>query len=274
MLVGIVTLNAPQCLISQQKMPASALTLYAKWTAKINISLTLDKQSAEIDSRGRYTVPSNISGFSVQYFVNNQWQIDAPTQIGVYKVMVFRAEDEQYAEFMQVVEDGFTVTQKTLDLSWLPLALIVVFIIEMAMVVVIKLLRKKKLHQTIIIQTIVLPFGIIPKTQFILSAVTAVLAIFGFIFMVVELVKLHRTIPLKDEANIKYDNRALIEKRGDKSEDASISSNVNELLKKEGLYFRDDYSKDDQYKVDDDIIGRADASYTGKIAHNEDDEEK
>ena len=244
-------------------MPARNLTLYAKWTAKIAIALTLNKQTVEVDGRGVYSVPSNLSGFTVYYLVNNEWQTTTPTDIGTYDVKIVRAEDEQYATYTQILEDGFTVIQKTLDISWLPLTMVIVFIIEMCMVVVVKLLRKKKLTQTIVIQTIALPFGLIPKTQFILSAATGALALFGFIYLVVELVKLHKTVPLKDEVNTKYDNRALLEKRGDKSEDASISSNVSNLLKKEGLYSYD-YAKDDNYKIEEDIIDRADASYTGK----------
>lgn len=269
-----------QCTIlfnfNTSRMPANDFTLYAKWSPKIVISLTFDeKQSVEIDSRGKFTVPSNISGFTVQYFVNNEWTTNVPNTIGVYNVRIFRAEDEHYAEYIKVLENGFEVVQKTLDISWLPIALIIVFIIEIGMVIVIKLLRKKKLHQTIILQSmavpmIELPFGLIPQTQFILSIVTAALALFGFIYMIVELVKLHRTIPLADQPDTKYDNRALLEKRGDKSEDASISNNVNELLRKEGLYISDNYSKDDQYKVDEDIIERADNSYTGKIKNNDD----
>ena len=245
-------------------MPASNLTLYANWTEKITIVLNLEKQTIEAESRTLYKVPSMLSGFIVYYNVNNTWQTEAPTEIGSYDIKIVRAEDSQYKKYeSQVIEDGFTITPKTLDLSWLPLTMLIVFVIEMCMVIVVKLLRKKKLTQTIVVQTIALPFGLIPKTQFILSIVTGALALFGFIYLIVELVKLHRTVPLKDEVDTRYDNRALLEKRGDKSEDASISSNVSNLLKKEGLYTYD-YSKDDNYKVDENIIDRADASYTGK----------
>ena len=246
------------------KMPARNVTLYASWTEKIEIAITLDKQSIEIDSRGVYQVQSLLSGFTVYYLVDGEWQTETPTKIGSYDVKVVRAEDAQYKKYeSQVLEDGFTVTQKTLDLSWLPVTMLIVFVIEICMVIVVKLLRKKKLTNTIVVQSIALPFGIVPKTQFILSVVTIALALFGFIYLIVELVKLHKTVPLKDEVNTKYDNRALLEKRGDKSEDSSISSNVSDLLKKEGLYSYD-YSKDDNYKIDEDIIGRADDSYTGK----------
>jgi len=255
-----------------QTMPANDLTLYAKWKEKTTIVLNLEKQSVEVDGHGYFDTNSSLSGFIIEYKVGEEWQTEVPNEIGVYDVRIYRAEDANYAEYSKIIEDAFEVKQKTLDISWLPITLIIIFIIEICMVIVIKLLRKKKRTQAITLSTIVLPFGIISKSQAILSLVTAALALFGFIYMVVELVKLHRTVPQEDKPNDKYDNRALLEKRGDKSENATISSNVDALLKREGLY-TEEFSKDDAYKIEDDIISRADDAYTGKRRFEEDDDE-
>ncbi len=246
-------------------MPNSDLTLYAGWNAKTVISLELAKQTQNAKNQNGYSVPTNITGFVIEYKVSGAWTTTAPTKIGTYDVRVFRAEDNNYAEFNQIIEDGFEVKQSVLKLTWLAVACYALFLFEIIMIIIVKILRKKKRTQTIIVPSIVLPFGIIDKTEFVLVAVSIVLALFGFIYLVVELVKLHRTVPLPPEKDTKYDNRALIEKRGDKSQDASISSNVNNLLKSEGFYVKD-FSKDDNYKIEENIIERADDIYTGKAS--------
>ncbi len=256
--------------LAGQPMPAHDLTLYAKWKEKTQIVLNLEKQSVEVDGHGYYDTNSSLSGFIIEYKVGENWQTEVPNKIGVYDVRIYRAEDYNYAEYIQIIEAAFEVKQKTLDINWLPITLIIIFIIEICMVIVIKLLRRKKRTQSITLSTIALPFGIISKSQAIFSLVTAALALFGFIYMVVELVKLHRTVPQEDKPNDRYDNRALLEKRGDKSENASISSNVDALLKREG--FTNEFSKDDSYKIEDDIIARADDAYTGKRKFEDDDE--
>ncbi len=215
-------------------MPAENISVYAKWEEKEVIMIEHPAKSTVIDTRQGYVVDSDISGFYVEYLVNGEWTHLLPTEIGKYDIRIFRAEDDNYAEYLMVVEDGFEIINKTLNLTWLIVLLIVLIIAEIVVIVIVKKMQKIKKTDTITL-AIALPFGIVTTNQFVLLLVFGSLALFGFILLVYELVKLHRIVPLDEKKHSIYDTRNTIESMKDNSEDAAIASKVDELLKNEGL---------------------------------------
>ena len=215
-------------------MPAQNLTLYAKWIEKQSITINLSAQQKEVDSKMSFVIESELKGFVVEYFVNNKWVSSAPTEIGSYDVRIYRAEDATYSEFLQVIDNGLVVIQKTLNINWLIILLFALFVAEIVTFFIIKHLQKNKKIMPAI-YSVALPFGLIPKNQFILAVVAGVLVLAMFVLIIYELVKLHKIVPMIDDRPSIYDTRNTIDNMTDKSEDPMISSKVDQILSQEGF---------------------------------------
>ncbi len=214
-------------------MPNENLALYAKWTAKQIIDVSDDPQTFSLDDTSRpFVANDNISGFIITYFVDGEWTRNTPSEVGKYNVRIYRAEDDTYAEVNVTIENGYILNNKTLDLLWLILLLYFLFIVEIVVVIFLRRLRQRKRSEFISL-SIVLPFGIITTGQFVLILTGAVLFLFGFVLMIYELVKLHRTLPDEVGKPSDFDNNVNITRIVDKSEDSAIESRVDDLLKKE-----------------------------------------
>lgn len=214
-------------------MPEENIKLYAKWEKKSTISITANSKTTELkDTEKGFSVSSSLSGFVVEYLVDGTWTTAVPTKIGKYDVRIYRAEDETYAEFSQVLSEGYIVTANTLNLSWLVILLFAFSIFELVLIIIIRKMRKDKAKNAVM-YSVAFTFGVIPTSQFVLIIIGALIAIFGFVMVVYELVKLHKTNPEVDTTPSAYDNQATIAKMTDKSEDKKIDSKVDALLNKE-----------------------------------------
>ena len=254
-------------------MPAENLTIYAKWSEKLTVSVDSAPQKTIVDSKTPYSVDSNLSGFSIEYFVDGSWQATAPTKVGSYDIKLYRAEDDYYAEFESIIENAYVIEAKELELTWLVVLLYALFIIEIVGVIAIKMIKKQK-RKTPKILAVALPFGVIPTTDFVLVIIGAVLVLFGFIYVIYELVNLHKIVPEIDNTTSKYDTRSVMENRTDTSENKEIESNVDSLLKNQGFVTTDEFSKDDEYVVEEDIIELAEKQYNPKIKSESDENEE
>ena len=218
-------------------MPASNLTLHAKWTAKQVISLSIEPQQVEFESNESFNHGSNFNNIVVEYLVNDSWTTNIPTEIGKYDVRLYRAEDDNYAEFISVIEDGFVIVNKTLDISWLIVLLAALFLLEVVAIVFIKKAQKDKRIQVVPF-ALTLPVGIVTTNQLILAIIVSSIVLLTFIYLIYEIVKLHRIVPENKKEPSVYDVRHQIEQADGKTEDSAISKKVNDMLIKEGFSSR------------------------------------
>ncbi len=233
-------------------MPNFNITLYAKWTQKEIIEVSTKAQTFRIDEIARdFIVHDTIEGFDVKYFVNGSWTSARPQTVGSYNVSIFRAEDDTYAEVSLTIKNGYILNNKTLELLWLAITLYILFVIEIALVIVLRKLRNKKINDFISL-SVALPFGVISTSQFVMVITGLALVLFGLILIVYELVKLHRTVPSDETKPSDFDNSVNIRKIADKSEDKQIDSKVDELLKTEFAEY--DYSKLNNNKTNDSYL--------------------
>ncbi len=214
-------------------MPEQNIKLYAKWEKKSDISITINSKTTSLkDAEKGFALNTNISGFVVEYLVDGSWTSNIPTKIGKYDVRVYRAEDETYTEFSKVLSEGYVITANTLNLTWLIILLFAFSLLELVVIIVVRIMRKDKAKNAVML-SVAFTFGVIPTSQFVLIVIGAVLAIFGFVMVVYELVKLHKTNPEIDMTPSLYDNQATLSKMKDKSEDKKIDKKVDALLNKE-----------------------------------------
>lgn len=214
-------------------MPANDIILYAKWERKSQISLSGTEKTTNSDGAWRgYEIDSSLTGFVVQYKIGGNWTTEIPTEVGKYDVRIYRAEDDQYLEFSKEIKNGFVITADVINLSWLIILLFAIAIIELIAIFVIRRMRTEKIKNSVL-YGVAFSFGTISTSQFVLLIISAVLALFGFVVVIYELVKLHRANPETEITPSKYDNQATISKMQDKSEDKSIDSRVDEMLSHE-----------------------------------------
>ena len=188
-------------------MPAQNITLYAKWISKQTLPpLDLTVQAYDIDSFGSYKNFSDISGFKVSYFKDGIWSDEAPTAPGTYDVKIFRQEDENYAEFEQILKGCFVINYKKLNFNWLIASLFFAFAIEIFAIILIKRMKKMK---TKIYATfpIIIGESILPTSQLVLIIISGSLTLIGFIYLIYLLVDLHRTAINEAFLPSKLDNR-------------------------------------------------------------------
>ena len=87
------------------------ITLYAVWTAKKVIpAFDSGNQSYKYDGKAKqYVLTSDVNDFVIAYQRNGA-NIENPTNVGTYDVIIFRAEDATYAAFSQTITSGLVIT--------------------------------------------------------------------------------------------------------------------------------------------------------------------
>lgn len=214
-------------------MPANDITLYAKWERKSQITLSGTQKTTNTDGAWRgYEIDSSLTGFVVQYKVDGNWTTEIPTEVGKYDVRIYRAEDDHYSEFSKEIKNGFVITANVINLNWLIILLFAIAVIELIAIFVVRRMRTEKIKNSVL-YGVAFSFGTISTSQFVLLIISAVLALFGFVVLVYELVKLHRANPETEITPSRYDNQVTISKMQDKSEDKTIDSRVDEMLNHE-----------------------------------------
>ena len=102
------------------KMPAQNITLIPKWQEKDSLEMTFNGQSYDYTVNGsKYTINSEISGFTVYYLVNNEWTRVVPNEVGDYDIKITRDEDNEYKSFEKIIEKGFSILRIKKDMIWL-----------------------------------------------------------------------------------------------------------------------------------------------------------
>lgn len=180
-------------------MPAETLKLYASWTAKQVISIDTTKQSFEYNGFNHsFKNFSELSGFNVFYKVDGKWVLTAPTDAGSYDVRITRSEDNTYSAFDIEIKNALVIEPEVLNYGWLILLLFAIGIIEFGFAIVLRIMKKMKLNQPIIFvpHALLLANTIFSTSQLALIIVGGLFALAGLVFMIYQMVQLHRTIPL------------------------------------------------------------------------------
>lgn len=228
-----------------ETMPAQNIMLYPKWQQKNIITLSLNNQSNSTSSyENGYKLISNLNNFVIEYYVDNSWTTNAPSKQGTYDIRVSRAEDETFAEYFQILPNGYQLLPKLIDLDIINSILLVCFFIEIVFIIAIRWIMQKK-KTAPITYSIIFPFAMFETTPFIIFIVSSLLVLIAFIWLIKDLIKLHHTSPETTPEN-KYDNRITIAKLEDSSNDLEIEKKVDELLKKNNLI--DKHSQKDNNK--------------------------
>ncbi len=179
------------------KMPAESTSVYAKWLAKQVISIDESVQTYVADTiNPTFELESEIKNFIIKYKVNNEWVIDAPTNVGTYDVMITRNEDETYARYEKIISGGYVIEPIIANYTWLIAILFSVFVLEILVAVAVRILRKLKKNMVITSLAILTGNTLIPSNQVVLLIISAICAVAGFVVMCYQLVKLHRTLPV------------------------------------------------------------------------------
>ena len=125
------------------------------------------------------------------------------------------------------------VTPDPIDLSWVYVLGYSITVVEIiAILFVLVLIKRKRALSSL---AIALPFGLIPTGTFINIIISFILAIAGFVTLIVLLVKLNRITIYEDtrtEEEKFEENKAKVK---DVSTNESVSKNVDDLLRKEGF---------------------------------------
>lgn len=212
------------------KMPSHNINVYAWLTEKETITINEEQQVYEVSKKGTFVVNSKISGFKIEYLVDDEWTKTAPTKKGTYDVKITRSEDENYKAFSLTIEAGLRITPNNVDLGVFILILYALAILELIFATILLFVTKQR--KTYLTYIVALPFGTVSNSQFINFIIALVLAVFGFVLIMLELSKLKK---LNGEiAKINTDQQDY--NPPDVSENKSISENVNILLKKEGFF--------------------------------------
>lgn len=222
------------------KMPSHNINVYAWLTEKNTISINDEQQIYEVSKKGSFVIDSKISGFKIEYLVDDEWTKTTPTKKGTYDVKITRSEDENYKAFSLTIENGLRITPNNVDLGVFILVLYALAILELVFAIILLFVTKQR--KTYLTYIIALPFGTVSNSQFINFIIALVLAVFGFVLIMLELSKLKK---LNGEiAKINTDQQDY--NPPDVSENKSISENVNILLKKEGFFDeeKDEINKD------------------------------
>lgn len=212
-----------------ENMPAQNLAVYAKLQEKLTISLDKTIQTYKLSENGKFALNSNLNNFKVEYFVNNKWTIEVPTKKGKYDVKITRNEDSNYKSFSETIEGGLVITPNDCDLSaWI---LILYSVAGLELIIATILLFMTKQRKTYLSYAITLPFGIVSNSQFVNFSVSLVLAIFGFVLVIMQFVKL-KNVNIEIE---KISDERKEYKPRDFSEDSTISKKVEIILEQNGF---------------------------------------
>jgi len=107
---------------------ADNTTLYVNWEAKTLVTLDSNKlvNTFTYGDTGIEFTPVSASElttaltneFVVQYYVNNAWTANVPSNAGSYNVKVTRAEDAVYQSFEKELSNALVIQKKTITIDW------------------------------------------------------------------------------------------------------------------------------------------------------------
>lgn len=217
--------------------------VYAKWQAKQQLQVDTSSRSFTVnDLTAAFDNFSTLDGFTVEYLVNGEWNRWAPVSVGTYDVRITRAEDDEYASFEVVLENALVIVPQYLNMTWLIAVLLIVFVVELLVCVLLKVMKKLKTNLSLSVAF--LPFlsmyfdkqngdlfvsstQAITLTQFILIIASAVLVLVGFVLMIIFIYRLHRTTPALIYENVHDESEGL----GETSQNAPKDTANDEKIK-------------------------------------------
>lgn len=223
-------------------MPNKNLKVYAKLNEKTALVLDETPQTYTLDSNNGFVLSLKITGFKVEYLVDGQWTITAPTQKGSYDIKITRNEDSYYKAYSKTIENGLTITANEISLQLTSTILYCVAGFEILFAIIVLFLRKQR--KTYLTFAIALPFGIVTNTDFANFMVALTLAIFGFILLIIQLTKLRQVNT--EIAKISTDQEKEAPK--DISANESVERNVEILLREKGFISAKDEIDDETDK--------------------------
>ncbi len=235
-------------LTKYETMPAKDTELFPKWQKKTIISLNLTNQSMQIDHPSIvYKIDSPISNFVIEYYIDGTWTQESPSKTGKYDVKITRAEDDSFAAYSEILPNGFEVLPKLVSLDIVNAILIVLFFLEIISIIAIRFLMKQRKNAPVF-YSIIFPFAMFETTPFIIFAVMLLFNLIALIIIINQLIKLNNIVPEKEAEN-RYDNRLIISKIEDNSNDLEIEQKVDDLLSQNNLV--DKSKKRDKIKQND-----------------------
>ena len=238
--------------VSGIPMATEDVYVYAKWQEKQHIQIDTTSQTFSVDNLNMsFSNFSELTGFVVEYFVNGKWNTWVPASVGSYDVRITRAEDTNYASFEMILQNALIVEPQYVNITWVIAILLIVFLIEIMVCVLLKVMKKLKTNLSL--SLVLLPLmsmffdgssgnlfindrQAIPLVQFILLIVSAALAIAGFVFMIIFIYRLHRTAPAllfdnvpNNDLNNGFDENARQAPK-DNSDDLKIKNKIDDYL--------------------------------------------
>lgn len=240
-----------QNIFSLETMPNNSFDLYAKFNEKLSININKTTQTYTLSDNGKFEIDSGLSGFKIEYLVNNNWTTEQPTKKGTYDVKITRSEDGTYKAFSETIKGGLVITPNNLDLSAINLILYSIAGFEIIIAVILLFMTKQR--KTYLNYAITLPFGIVSGSQFVNFVVALVLAIFGLVLVIMQFVKLRNV-------NIEIEKISTEEKEytpPDVSENSTISKKVEIILEQNGFsskYYSENKSTKNNITGEDDNI--------------------
>ena len=176
---------------------------------KNSISLTLKSQSVSKDlSNKKYILNTQYSGFTIEYFINNEWTTNIPEKVGTYDIRITRPEDEQFSKYENILPNGFQILPTYVKLNFVYVIAFAIFFLEVLSIIAVKWITKQKKNSPSYF-SVIFPFAMFDLNEFIISCIAITLAIIGFVWLIKEIIVLQKTIPDPTQKNI-YDNRSTI----------------------------------------------------------------
>ena len=231
-----ITLETP---FNTQSMPLHDVNAYAKITEKQTIDIDIIAQSNEKSRINGFTLNTPLNNFKIEYLVNGEWTTTIPDKVGTYDVKITRHEDASFKSFSKVLENGFTISGNKVSLKIYSIILYCVAVIEIIFSVIVLMLKKQR--ASYLNFAIAFPFGVVGTGDFISFLISLILAIFGFVLLIIQIVGLHRTnnqIQLTKDKDNKYTPP-------DVSKNETIKKNVDIILKNNGFETAAQELKDD-----------------------------
>lgn len=220
-------------LTREQTMPARNLNIYAKMIEKSNVEVDIAAQTYELTKFQNFKLISNLYDCTIEYFVDGKWTQETPTKTGTYDIRITRPEDANYKAFSATISQGLVITPDPIDISWVYVLGYAIFVVEVvAILFVLVLIKRKRALSSL---AVALPIGLIPTGTFVNIIISFVLAIAGFVTLVVLLVKLNRITIYDDTRSDEDKLEEKISRIKDVSTNESVDKNVDDLLRKEGF---------------------------------------
>lgn len=257
-----------------KNMPARNMNIYAKWKAKKSVVFDENVQTYISNaSNPAFMIDSSLNNFLIKYKVGNEWVLEPPTDIGTYDILITRNEDETYARYEKILSGAFIIEPVEKNYNWLIAIFFAVFVLEIIVSVVVRVLRKMKQNMVIASLAIITGNSIIPSNQVVLLAISSVCMVAGFVVMCYQLVKLHRTVPLalleledtdsNMEKHFKHSEKIIAE-----GTHTYTADDIEDMLKHDsvGHTLREKHNLDSLEKLDEQI-----KTPIGPIAYHDDD---